>query len=233
MRKKIDVILVTNAPFMESTIKDFLREAGGKEAVTAFSKKELDEFLMNYKADYLLIENIFQMDATYELVGKLARKHPALKIVVFTFKNCERPEICRFFYHGAHSYIDVREHKSSSIEALHKILKGERFFPEWAVELLDDYSENLEAKGGNLTRRETEIMRLIMTGNTCGQIAEILGTAERTIRNHRTRMLEKIGGHGTADIFRHGLSNNIMSVDDILPGKKLMEQEAALTLAPA
>jgi PAS domain S-box-containing protein len=51
---------------------------------------------------------------------------------------------------------------------------------------------------GNLTLREREIARQLMTGGTSKQIARVLGISPRTVEAHRARLMKKMGAanHG-------------------------------------
>jgi DNA-binding NarL/FixJ family response regulator len=44
-----------------------------------------------------------------------------------------------------------------------------------------------------LTQRETEVLRLMATGASNREIAEALGTAEGTVKNHASSILSKLG----------------------------------------
>jgi FixJ family two-component response regulator len=53
-----------------------------------------------------------------------------------------------------------------------------------------------------LTSREFEVFRLVITGLLNKQIASELGSALRTIKTHRGRMMHKLGVQSVADLVR-------------------------------
>jgi FixJ family two-component response regulator len=53
-----------------------------------------------------------------------------------------------------------------------------------------------------LTPREFEVMELVITGMLNKQIAGELGTAEKTVKVHRGRMMQKLGVASVADLVR-------------------------------
>jgi FixJ family two-component response regulator len=53
-----------------------------------------------------------------------------------------------------------------------------------------------------LTPREFEVMQLVVTGMLNKQIAGELGTAEKTIKVHRGRMMQKLGVASVAELVR-------------------------------
>jgi FixJ family two-component response regulator len=53
-----------------------------------------------------------------------------------------------------------------------------------------------------LTRREQEVMELVVRGHANKNIAALLGTTERTIKEHRGRMMRKMGIKSVAELVR-------------------------------
>jgi FixJ family two-component response regulator len=53
-----------------------------------------------------------------------------------------------------------------------------------------------------LTPREFEVMQFVVTGKLNKQIASELGTAEKTIKVHRGRVMKKLGIVSVADLMR-------------------------------
>jgi FixJ family two-component response regulator len=61
---------------------------------------------------------------------------------------------------------------------------------------------SIEAKMMTLTRREREVLTHVVAGRLNKQIAGELGTVEKTIKVHRSRMMEKLGVRTVADLVR-------------------------------
>jgi FixJ family two-component response regulator len=53
-----------------------------------------------------------------------------------------------------------------------------------------------------LTPREFEVMQLVVTGMLNKQIAAELGTAEKTVKVHRGRMMHKLGITSVAELVK-------------------------------
>jgi FixJ family two-component response regulator len=53
-----------------------------------------------------------------------------------------------------------------------------------------------------LTARERDVFRYVITGMLNKQIAHELGIAEKTVKVHRGRIMEKLGADSVADLVR-------------------------------
>lgn len=62
--------------------------------------------------------------------------------------------------------------------------------------------ERVCARLKTLTPREHEVFEQVVAGRLNKQIAADLGTVEKTIKVHRSRMMEKMGVHSLADLVR-------------------------------
>jgi len=62
--------------------------------------------------------------------------------------------------------------------------------------------ESIQAKMETLTPREREVLLHVVAGRLNKQIAGDLGTVEKTIKVHRSRMMEKLGVRTVADLVR-------------------------------
>ena len=104
----------------------------------------------------------------------------------------------------------VRAMKAGAIDFLTKPVKDTDLLEavsraeERDAESRRHYSEmeSMQAKVGKLTPREREVFTHVVAGRLNKQIAGDLGTVEKTIKVHRSRMMEKLGIRTVADLVR-------------------------------
>ena len=100
--------------------------------------------------------------------------------------------------------------KAGAIDFLTKPVKDEHLFDaisraqEKDAQLRKVHSEleSIRGKVATLTPREREVFALVVAGRMNKQIAGDLGTAEKTIKIHRSRVMEKLGARALADLVR-------------------------------
>ena len=59
-------------------------------------------------------------------------------------------------------------------------------------------SEGIVLSKSILTNREREVFLLLIKNNTTNDIADILGISEKTVRNHISNVIQKLGVKGRA-----------------------------------
>jgi FixJ family two-component response regulator len=100
--------------------------------------------------------------------------------------------------------------KAGAIDFLTKPVKDSDLFEAISrAEVRDAQSRQLhseleliQAKMETLTPREREVLVHVVAGRLNKQIAADLGTVEKTIKVHRSRMMEKLGVRAVADLVR-------------------------------
>lgn len=62
----------------------------------------------------------------------------------------------------------------------------------------------------SLTRRQREILIMIASGMTSGEIGKRLNVATPTVVSHRRNLMEKLGLHSTADVTRYAMTHGLL-----------------------
>jgi DNA-binding NarL/FixJ family response regulator len=63
----------------------------------------------------------------------------------------------------------------------------------------------------SLTDRERDVFHLVVEGMTNAQVAAVLAISPKTVDNHRTRLMEKLGLHSAAELVRYAAKNHLVS----------------------
>ena len=71
-----------------------------------------------------------------------------------------------------------------------------------------------------LSRREREVLRLLAQGHSNQQIADTIRLSVKTVETYRTRLSEKLGLKGRAELFRFASESGILDPDSSAPRKR-------------
>ena len=104
----------------------------------------------------------------------------------------------------------VQAMKAGAIDFLTKPVRREQLLAaiaraeekDAAARRMRDRRRSVESKLGRLTVREREVLEHVIAGKLNKQIAAILGTAEKTVKVHRGRMMAKLGVRSVAELVR-------------------------------
>ena len=85
------------------------------------------------------------------------------------------------------------------------VLNGGGYISKAALAILEDV-----AQAENLTARERQILHLIAEGLTNKEIGERLSVSSKTVDNHRTRLMAKLGVHSVAQLLAFALKEGLL-----------------------
>lgn len=179
---------------LESDLKVIAEAERGEDVVAIFAKHHPDVVLMD-----LQLPGISGIDATAQLLAA----HPGARVLIFsTFARDE--EIHAAMRVGALGYLQKSSTRDALLAAIRSVAQGRQSLPADIAQRLHDRLTEPE-----ITPREREILALIAKGNANKEIAAQLGIAEDTVKQHVSRILQKLRvadrAQATAEAIRRGL----------------------------
>ena len=136
-----------------------------------------------------------------ELTKKLLRKEKDVNVVILTVRE-DDDTIFEAFRAGALGYLLKTSTPQEVIESVRLAAKGEaKITPRVATKIVEDFRRFEKVDGGNdeaegellvLSDREHEILQLVAQGLRNKEIADKLGIAEKTVKNHVSNILKAL-----------------------------------------
>jgi DNA-binding NarL/FixJ family response regulator len=131
-----------------------------------------------------------------EVVVTLRRLRPQLGVIVLG-QECEMEHIERVIGSGAKGYLTHSANEAELKMAVEVVLDGSVWAPRKVLARLLDQT----LQEGNtashafvvFTKREQEVLRLLVLGHPNRQIASLLGVDEGTVKAHMGRLMRKAG----------------------------------------
>ena len=117
--------------------------------------------------------------------------------VIFITGRGDIPTSVRAMKAGAIDFLTKPVSDTALVEAIARARAQDAKAREARFEL-----DAITAKLARLTPREREVLSHVVAGKLNKQIAGDLGTVEKTIKVHRSRMMEKLGVRTVADLVR-------------------------------
>ncbi|GLU30894.1 DNA-binding response regulator [Trinickia caryophylli] len=157
-------------------------------------------------ADVLVLDLSMPGSNGFELIRRLRRDAPALRILVSSM-HAEQRYAIQALRAGASGYL-TKERAGSELAAAVESVAGGGVYVGLAISecMAGRLDEPLDAlPHERLSNREAQIFRLIVDGLTVSRIAEALGVSPKTVSTHRTRILEKMELPHDAALIRYAL----------------------------
>lgn len=145
-----------------------------------------------------------------EVLAQIRQRKLRLPVLVLS-GHPEDQYAVRVLKSGAAGYLTKETAPDELVKAVRKVHAGGKYVsPSLAERLASDLApEAAQRPHERLTDREYQIMCLIGSGKTVGQIADILCRSVKTISTHRTRILEKMGMQTNAELTRYVVEHRL------------------------
>jgi DNA-binding NarL/FixJ family response regulator len=145
----------------------------------------------------------------------ITEKYKNTRVLVLTMTN-EQEHIKNMIEAGAGGYILKNSGKEELILAIETILSGKNYFSDEVKDIImhemvtkKSKHDKLSGEPVPLTRREKDVLKLIVQEFTNFEIAEKLFISVRTVDAHRRNLLEKTGARNTAGLVKYAIENNL------------------------
>jgi DNA-binding NarL/FixJ family response regulator len=145
------------------------------------------------------------------LLKTIKELRPKLPVLIFS-THSEDVYARRTFKAGAAGYLTKDSSRAEVLRAIRKVMAGGRYVSARLAETLvsDLGSRRVYPPHGALSDRELEVMRLLASGRTVGEIASLLSLSGRTISTYRARLLRKLALKNNAQVMRYGIENKLI-----------------------
>ena len=145
----------------------------------------------------------------------LKKNHPELKVIMLSMLN-DSSIIKHLIEQGARAYMMKNAGQDEIVSTILKVSEGERCFDnDLLMEILELKKARNRKKETSLfpklSRREKEILSLIVDEYTTSEIAKELFISFGTVETHRRNMLNKLGLKNTAGLVRTAIQFDLLN----------------------
>lgn len=177
----------------------------GQQAVDAVARHRPDAVLLDLHMP--LVDGI-------EATRRLARDHPEVAVVVLT-TYADDESILAALNAGARGYLTKNANRHEISRALHSAAAGQTILgPEIGARLLASAQSAIRPAlpvvlPDGLTPREAEVLQLLATGLSNGEIAAHLVISEHTVKTHINHLFAKTGSRDRAQAINYAREQDL------------------------
>ncbi|CAA7617780.1 response regulator transcription factor [Magnetospirillum sp. SS-4] len=144
-----------------------------------------------------------------EATRRIKQLAPKVRVLVLTTANCER-RVAEALAAGADGYALKKLGHGELMTAITAVCAGKTYLgPGLSADLVREYLEETDGNAA-LTPRESEVLKLIAQGLKNREIADELGIAVKTVETHRTKIMQKLDLHNSAELTAYALRRGLI-----------------------
>ncbi len=205
------ILVVDDHPSFRRGVRDILTEAfeAVKIGECGNAQDMLDQ-VRHKKWDLVVMDISMPGRSGPEALKAIKTECPALPVLVLSMHPEDQYAI-RMFKAGADGYLTKASAPDELVRAIKKILAGGQYVsPSLGEKLALSLRQGTERPPHELlSDREYEVLCLIGSGKTIGEIAEALHLSVTTISTYRARLLEKMGMKTNAELTRYVIQHGL------------------------
>lgn len=196
-------------------IKLMLAEAEDLQCVgEASNGKEVLQKLATLPADVLLLDiNMPEMDGI-ECCQRVRKEFPKVKILALSMLR-EASLVKTMLRHGASGFLLKNAGKDEVLDGIRRVAAGQQAFSAEVLQAVMDSFSSRPARPAaqpfpKISRREKQILQLIVDEKTTGEIAEALFISFGTVETHRRNLLLKLNCRNTVGLVKAALEFDLL-----------------------
>jgi len=215
--KKIQVMIVDDHKMFVEGVQAIFSGSKDIEIVKAiYDGKDVIEALDKNKNIQLILLDINLPNINgLELTKLIKKKYPDVRILVLSMYN-NAEYIKEVLKEGASGYILKNTDHEELASAIHSVSQGQQYYSQPVTQtMMNSFAKknsgsNMDIMQVKISKREKEILGLIIKEHTAQEIANMLFISLHTVETHRSNLMSKLGVRNSAGLVRVALENNLV-----------------------
>ena len=208
--KLLHIFLADDHEVLREGLKRLLDEQPDMEVVgEASNGRSTCQQVKNLRPEVVVMDVSMPDMNGVQATKRIRQECPDVKVMALTAH--EDPSYLRqLLQAGASGYVLKRAASKELIRAIRVVAAGQVYLdPSVAGQVVSSFvgrkSEQSAIGGGDISERETEVLRRIALGHSNKEIAAQLDISVKTVETYKTRLMEKLDLHSRADIVRYAI----------------------------
>jgi DNA-binding NarL/FixJ family response regulator len=222
VKKKKSILIVDDHPLVREGLKVIIGRSSNFEVVgEAGAAREGFRMAEELKPDLMLLDISLPDESGLELTRRIRSALPKARILIISMHS-KIDYITEAFKAGATGYMAKESAAEKLLTALESVAAGEHYLDSpishsVIEKLIKSPEKDTKITNGSyrrLTPREQEIMRMLAKDLHVKEIADKLFISPKTVENHRSNIMQKLGVHSAIELARYAAKIGLIDVDE-------------------
>jgi DNA-binding NarL/FixJ family response regulator len=205
------VIIADDHGIVRSGVRMLLeRQADIQVVGEASDGAEARDMVIREKPDLAILDVKMPKLTGLQATREIREQVPGTAVLILSMYDDDR-YLFEALKAGASGYVLKAQADADLMAAVRAVEKGEPFLTPAAQRALikDVLGEGAE-RSDDLTPREQEVVKLVAEAHTNKEIAEILHLSEKTVENHRSNAMKKLGMRDRVELVRYAIRKGLI-----------------------
>jgi two-component system invasion response regulator UvrY len=169
------------------------------------------DFLLQQPCDVVVLDINMPGRSGLDVLKEIKHQRPRLPVLILSVHPEEQYGV-RVLKAGAAGYLTKESAPEQLVQAIRRVFRGGKYVSESLAETLvfELTSEGGRLPHSSLSDREYEVMLMIASGKTVGEIAGVLSLSVKTVSTYRARLLTKMNMKNNAELTHYVIQNRLL-----------------------
>ena len=218
--QRIKVLLVDDHTILRDSIAIMLSQLDDIQIVGSLSSgEELISKMRDLNPDMIIMDIHMKGMTGIEATRWVKERNNKIKVILLSME-VKKELVSAGIQSGIDGYLPKDVEKSTLVEAIRIVSKGEKYFNEAITNLVfeDFYNREVSARRTkqhlqltDLSKREMEVLQLVASGKSDTEVADQLFISSKTVNTHKMHILDKLGLKNTAELVKYAIKNELIA----------------------
>lgn len=202
-RDRIRILLVDDHIVVRAGYRRFLEQEPDCQVIgEAASGEEAYTLLQTIEPDIVILDVSMPGQGGLAVLRRMKLRWPRLAVLIFSMHD-NLPFVVQALRAGANGYITKSSEPESMVKAVRNVASGlQTLSPDVASKMELAASSTMSQPTLGLSAREFEIFRLVASGKTHDEIADLLSVSLKTVANNHSLIRQKLGISTDIELYR-------------------------------
>lgn len=204
------VVLADDHPIVLEGLRLLLERSGIEVAAVAMDGREAARLAMTAESDVVVLDLFMPRLNGLDAAAEILQKRPDAAILLLSTAS-EPHHFVAARRAGVRGYLVKTQAAEELIGAIQKVAAGELYVSDMVERvMLESHLTGSDLAVDPLTRRERQVLQLVVEGKKTRQIAALLGVTAKTAESYRADLMTKLKTRDTAGLVRYAVRQGLI-----------------------